>query len=746
MNIWLLTGEYPPDYGGGIAAYSYHTAQMLSQRGHGLTVFAASEHVPHGWEIEEQTPGLRIIRFAANQTPEGQALGPWARWSFDAASVLAEFSRKEGGPDILESQEYLGMAYFSLQRRLTLDDHLKNIPILVTAHTPLYICQRYDQSLNYRFPGYWIGEMERASLLAADLVVFPSAYLGAEIERELPQVSSRSRVIFNPYLANFDVETNRITQPRRGFLFTAKIERRKGIEPLLATFSRLWDDGLSEPLYLLGDDWFDEVQQRNMSEMLQKKYRKYFDAGLLRWEGKQPPGIVKERLSQVRGMILPSLFENYPYAVLEAMSTGCPVIVSQSGGHAEIVEDGVSGYVFSHGVAGDLEMKVKNLLDLSPDQYNEMSLASRSRVQCVSGYDVVAPQKEEAFERAKAQKWPRKSFPFLRGRQHQSKQLVETGQQYIPRLLSVVIPFYNLGDFLDDTLRSLAKLTDIQLEIIVVDDGSNEQKSLDKLQELKTKYNFRLERTTNQGLASTRNTGARLARGEFLAFLDSDDIIDAINFYPRAIEIFKYYDNVSFVGCWAEYFGEAQGYWPTWNPEPPYALVHNPINTSALIYKRDDFLRFGLNDPSFSKIMEDYDSLLGLLQNGIRGVVIPTPYFKYRVREASMYHATTENIKIWTYQQLTHKYVPLYKEYFEEVNDIINTNGPGYLYDNPTLWYPAVGFVRETEFSQESATDKLDLPPVSAGTSIGSTVRPSIKTLLSLIRKIIRRLRTKYFE
>ncbi len=739
MKIWLLTGEYPPDYGGGIAVYSHHTAQMLSLRGHDLTVFAASEQLAHGWEIEEQATNLRVVRFAANQIPESQALGPWARMSFDAASVLAEFSRKEGGPDVLESQEYLGMAYFPLQRRLALDDYLKNIPILVTAHTPLYICQKYDQALGHRFPGYWIGEMERASLAAADLVVFPSAYLGREIEQELPQVRGRSRVIFNPYLVDGDGEPNRAAQPRHGFLFTAKIQRLKGIESLLAAFSRLWDEGLTESLYLLGDDWFDEVQQRFMSEVLQKKYHRYFDADLLRWEGKQPPRVVKEKLSQVRAMILPSLFENCPYAVLEAMAMGCPVIVSRSGGHAEIVEDGVSGFVFSHDLAGDLERKVRNLLDLSSGRYQDMCSASRSRVQAVSGHDVVAPQKEDALEWVRNRKPPNKSFPFIRGKQRQSAKPGEIGQLFTPGLLSVVIPFYNLGEFLEDTLQSLAQLKDCPLEIIVVDDGSTDLNSLAKLQELKANYSFRLERTKNQGLASARNTGAKLAQGEFLAFLDSDDIIDAAHFYPKAVEILKNYDNVSFVGCWVEYFGEARGYWPTWNPEPPYALVHNPINTSALIYKRDDFLRFGLNDPSFSSIMEDYDSLLSLLQNGIRGVAIPAPYFKYRVRNTSMYHSSTENIKVWTYQRLTCKYESMYKEYFEDVSGIINSNGPGYLYDNPTLWYPTVGFVQELGASHQSATINQELAPASASAQVKQVLHFILKFPLWLIRKIIHR-------
>jgi hypothetical protein len=193
MNLWLLTGEYPPDFGGGIGTYSYHTAEMLSQRGHTLTVFAADENLTYGWQVNEAR-ALRVVHFAANQSPQSSALGNFARWSYDAALVLAEFCRKDGHPDVLESQEYLGMPYFTLQRRLVLDEALKDLPVLVTAHMPLYLCRHYDLLPAYRFPTYWIGQMERFSLLAADGVVILAQLLYAMRSRTaIPECKGTTR-------------------------------------------------------------------------------------------------------------------------------------------------------------------------------------------------------------------------------------------------------------------------------------------------------------------------------------------------------------------------------------------------------------------------------------------------------------------------------------------------------------------------------------------------------------------------
>jgi glycosyltransferase involved in cell wall biosynthesis len=712
MNIWLLTGEYPPDYGGGIATYSYHTTQMMLARGHQLTIFATAENLPGGWQIEEPSERLRVVRFGANQSPQSKILGEFARWSYDAALVVKEFCSKEGPPDVLEAQEYLGMPYYLLMRRLALDEELTNLPILVTAHTPLYLCQKYNQLPIYRFPGYWIGEMERYSLLAADQVVYPSRFLRNEIERDQSHIRDHSRVIANPYQFPEQLKIPPGNSHRRGFLFNARIEKRKGIESLLSAFSQQWEIGLDEPLYLVGDDWQDELNRSVMSKVIHKQYGKFIQAGLLIWEGKQPPQVVKQRLSQVRALIMPSLLENFPYAVIEAMAAGCPVIVSQSGGHAELVEDGISGFIFSHQKKGDLERKINLVCNLNPDEQARIVTSAQARVEQMCGYEVVAPQKEEALELAQDQLQPRKYYPFLRAIERRNDHPDEEKKLERAGLLSVVIPFFNMGDFLEDAIKPFERLKDVSFEIIVVDDGSDDQNSLEKLLVLQNQYHFRVQYAGAQGLSAMRNIGAKLAKGEFIAFLDADDCMDPL-IYQRAIKIFHQYENVSFVGCWAEYFGDVQGFWPTWTPEPPYALVHNPINTSALIYRRKDFIRYGLNDPVFEHVMEDYDSLLSLLEHGCRGVVIPEPYFKYRVRRDSMFHSTSELIKIEAYQHLAQKHRELFSLYAEDILGITISNGPGYLYDNPTLWYPEIGYKNGSGDASNSASHRNDLSQVS---------------------------------
>jgi glycosyltransferase involved in cell wall biosynthesis len=87
---------------------------------------------------------------------------------------------------------------------------------------------------------------------------------------------------------------------------------------------------------------------------------------------------------------------------------------------------------------------------------------------------------------------------------------------------SVIVPAYNAAKTLSETLRSLSTQTFRDLEIIVVDDGSNDQTAA-----IACSYGdprLRLVRQINRGLAGARNTGIAHARGMFIGFCDADDL------------------------------------------------------------------------------------------------------------------------------------------------------------------------------------------------------------------------------
>ena len=90
--------------------------------------------------------------------------------------------------------------------------------------------------------------------------------------------------------------------------------------------------------------------------------------------------------------------------------------------------------------------------------------------------------------------------------------------------VSIIIPVYNASAFLEKTIESVSKQTLKDMEVLCVDDGSTDN-SLDILNELKDSYSFlKVIHQENQGPSVARNNGLKNASGEFVGFLDADDI------------------------------------------------------------------------------------------------------------------------------------------------------------------------------------------------------------------------------
>ena len=104
-------------------------------------------------------------------------------------------------------------------------------------------------------------------------------------------------------------------------------------------------------------------------------------------------------------------------------------------------------------------------------------------------------------------------------------------------LVSIVIPYYNGGEFVRETVVSAISQSYKNIEIIIVDDGSTEEESIRIFDQLEHPI-LRKIRTKNQGLSMARNTGISLANGDFILPLDCDDLIS--NTYVQcAIEKFE---------------------------------------------------------------------------------------------------------------------------------------------------------------------------------------------------------------
>ena len=92
--------------------------------------------------------------------------------------------------------------------------------------------------------------------------------------------------------------------------------------------------------------------------------------------------------------------------------------------------------------------------------------------------------------------------------------------------VSIIVPIYNSEKHLEKCINSIIKQTYKNIEIILINDGSTDN-SLEKIKELSLKYqNIKYYTQTNKGVARTRNSGIRYAKGSYIMFVDNDDYIE----------------------------------------------------------------------------------------------------------------------------------------------------------------------------------------------------------------------------
>lgn len=255
-------------------------------------------------------------------------------------------------------------------------------------------------------------------------------------------------------------------------------------------------------------------------------------------------------------------------------------------------------------------------------------------------------------------------------------------------LLSIIIPYYNLGKYIKESIKSIKQGSYSNYEIIVVNDGSDDALSKNILYEIQNEKKLCIINQDNEGLSSARNTGAKAARGKYITFLDADDVVKK-DYYKRAIKVLEQYQYIDIVYSWVEFFDGKDEIWPTFNLTLPYLLLSN-MTAAFYVIRKEKFIEYGLNEENMKKGMEDYDSLINMYKNGCKGVSIPEPLVKYRYRLGSMSKAFNPELVINIYNQLIENHLDVYNKYGIEVIKLINSNGPGYLWNNPTLKYPNV--------------------------------------------------------
>ena len=159
-----------------------------------------------------------------------------------------------------------------------------------------------------------------------------------------------------------------------------------------------------------------------------------------------------------------------------------------------------------------------------------------------------------------------------------------------PRL-SVIIPCYNQGKYIMDTLSCFDDYHQQDTyELIIVDDGSKDEKTLSVLKQIASE-GYQVIYQSNQGVSSARNNGIQHARGEYILPLDGDDMLSKEYIY-EGITILDEHPEYAVVYCDGQYFGDKTGPWKVGSFNLQRLMLWDYIHVSG-IYRKSAWAKVG---------------------------------------------------------------------------------------------------------------------------------------------------------
>lgn len=208
-------------------------------------------------------------------------------------------------------------------------------------------------------------------------------------------------------------------------------------------------------------------------------------------------------------------------------------------------------------------------------------------------------------------------------------------------LISVIVPVYRVEKYLDDCIFSIVRQTYSNLEIILVDDGSNDSSSCACDKWVAEDNRVTVIHKQNGGLSDARNVGLGIIHGEYIAFVDSDDWID--NAYIEKLISAAYNEQADVVTCALvdefENTGETvpqNRQFFSGNSEQALIMLYDQtkIGVNAFkLYKR--YIWMDLRFP-YGKLYEDTLTTYKVFDLADRIVQIPDALYHYRIRENSI--------------------------------------------------------------------------------------------------------------
>jgi len=385
LKVCFVTPEYFP-ISGGTGAYVFYLSHSLQQMGHNVHVVARDKQ-----DSEGTVNGIKVHYI----TGVGNALTRYWKFARSAAKKIKELNQ-EIGFDIIHANLPL-VPNFAIP-----SDSAKAIVCAVHSTwkgEALVTKQDNPKELNpnekamLRF-NYVLRSYEKKLMNRSDALIAVSKYTVNELTDLYGINKEKIHVIYNGVdIQKFKFRPNKaelrqefgLETDKKIVLFVGRLYHRKGLETLLRSIPPVLKE-FSNVKFVISGTGFKEKEEslKNLAKELQiEDYVTFLGY------------VADEKLPDLYSasdiFVLPAIYENFPFAILEAQSSALPVISTNVGGIPEFLEDGKNGFVIDPRNETELIQKLLTLLQ-NPELAKKMGEHGRELIEQTLSWDIITNQ------------------------------------------------------------------------------------------------------------------------------------------------------------------------------------------------------------------------------------------------------------------------------------------------------------------------------------------------------------------
>jgi glycogen synthase len=395
MKHVIICREYPPAPSGGIGTYVQNISQLLAENGETVHVIgqlwedanSVTEELYNGKLILHRLPfeepaaffGTRMSSAIQSELEKSLYASDFPAQCFSwQAGALAERLVDNEGIDIIEAQDYEApLYYFQLRRALGLGSK-RRPPCIVHLHSPTEFIGRYND-WNMALPRWVTAKrLEDYSIASADHWLCPSSYFARQAQTQYGLPKDLIEIIPYPLGDFLPVQRNHETWSTGSVIYVGRLERRKGLLEWIEAAVDIARENPTARFEFVGANVLGAnriLSEAVLDRLIPRGLRERFA-----FHGKVDRSAIRQLLARARVGVVPSRWDNFPNACMEAMSSGLPVIASPEGGMVEMITDGRNGWLAETADKKGLQEVLKRALGTPPARIAEMGEAAAKSV------------------------------------------------------------------------------------------------------------------------------------------------------------------------------------------------------------------------------------------------------------------------------------------------------------------------------------------------------------------------------